>query len=195
MRLVGRDLPQLPTRHAEGHQSSIHRRGAEALSRGCHTIITGDYCDVPFRYLAGGAKRIPLIAREKVRYRGEPVAAVAAVDDAAAEAGSCALDPHGSQRTARSTDTVGQSRANPMRCYCTTISPTISNVRMSTMNSAMSRQGIRGRRSWCGKKSYDCAEVTHMHMDPHAGISPNTMPNATGMTLQTVDASSLLRPS
>jgi 4-hydroxybenzoyl-CoA reductase subunit alpha len=46
-------------------------------------IVTGDDCDKTFGVLPVARKEHPL-ARGKVRYRGEPVAAVAAVDDATA---------------------------------------------------------------------------------------------------------------
>ncbi len=47
-------------------------------------ICTGDDCKVPFGVLPIAENEFPL-ARDKVRYRGEPVAAVAAIDEATAE--------------------------------------------------------------------------------------------------------------
>src|SRR5690606_24281685 len=46
-------------------------------------VVTGDDCRIPFGVLPIAENEFPL-AREKVRYRGDPVAAVAAVDEATA---------------------------------------------------------------------------------------------------------------
>src|SRR5262245_32577899 len=48
---------------------------------GVIAIVTGDDCDKTFGVLPIARSEHPL-ARDKVRYRGEPVAAVAALDDA-----------------------------------------------------------------------------------------------------------------
>ena len=61
---------------------SIDTSAAEALP-GVVAVITGDCCDEPYGILPIAMLEYPL-ARGKVRYRGEPVAAVAAVDDATA---------------------------------------------------------------------------------------------------------------
>ena len=50
---------------------------------GVKAIVTGADCDKTFGVLPIARNEYPL-ARDKVRYRGEPVAAVAAVDDATA---------------------------------------------------------------------------------------------------------------
>src|SRR5260370_2701266 len=51
---------------------------------GVKAIVTGADCDKTFGLLPI-APREPPLARDKVRYRGPPVAAVAAVDDATAK--------------------------------------------------------------------------------------------------------------
>ena len=51
---------------------------------GVKAIVTGADCDKTFGVLPIARSEHPL-ARDKVRYRGEPVAAVAAVDDATAK--------------------------------------------------------------------------------------------------------------
>jgi 4-hydroxybenzoyl-CoA reductase subunit alpha len=61
---------------------SIDTSAAEALE-GVVAVCTGDDCRVPFGVLPIAENEFPL-AREKVRYRGDPVAAVAAVDEATA---------------------------------------------------------------------------------------------------------------
>src|SRR6478672_12765827 len=58
---------------------------SEALKLpGVKAIVTGADCDKTFGVLPVARSEHPL-AREKVRYRGEPVAAVAAIDDATAK--------------------------------------------------------------------------------------------------------------
>jgi 4-hydroxybenzoyl-CoA reductase subunit alpha len=58
---------------------------AEALRlHGVKAIVTGADCEKTFGVLPIARSEHPL-ARDKVRYRGEPVAAVAAIDDATAE--------------------------------------------------------------------------------------------------------------
>ncbi len=61
---------------------SIDTSQAEALE-GVVAVCTGADCKVPFGVLPIAENEFPL-AREKVRYRGDPVAAVAAVDEATA---------------------------------------------------------------------------------------------------------------
>ena len=51
---------------------------------GVKAVVTGADCDKTFGVLPIARSEHPL-ARDKVRYRGEPVAAVAAVDDATAK--------------------------------------------------------------------------------------------------------------
>jgi 4-hydroxybenzoyl-CoA reductase subunit alpha len=77
--LVGKIL-----RSSEGHAeiSEIDTSAAEAMP-GVVAIITGADCDKTFGVLPVAMHEYPL-ARERVRYRGEPVAAVAAIDDATA---------------------------------------------------------------------------------------------------------------
>jgi 4-hydroxybenzoyl-CoA reductase subunit alpha len=58
---------------------------AAAMLPGVMAIVTGADCDKTFGVLPVARSEHPL-ARDRVRYRGEPVAAVAAVDDATAKA-------------------------------------------------------------------------------------------------------------
>ncbi len=60
----------------------VDTSAAEALP-GVVAIVTGEDCRIPFGVLPIAENEFPL-AREKVRYRGDPVAAVAAVDEATA---------------------------------------------------------------------------------------------------------------
>jgi len=73
--LVGR-IFRSPVAHAE--IIKVDTSEAEALP-GVHAIVTGDDCDETYGVLPIARFEYPL-ARDKVRYRGEPIACVAAVD-------------------------------------------------------------------------------------------------------------------
>jgi 4-hydroxybenzoyl-CoA reductase subunit alpha len=79
--LVGRIL-RSPLAH--GAIRAVDTARASALP-GVLAVITGADCDVPYGVLPIAQNEYPL-ARERVRYVGEPIAAVAAVDEAAAQA-------------------------------------------------------------------------------------------------------------
>lgn len=78
--LVGRILR---SPHAHARILSIDTAAAEALE-GVAAVCTGAETPVPFGVLPIAENEYPL-AREKVRYRGDPVAAVAAIDELTAE--------------------------------------------------------------------------------------------------------------
>ncbi|MDJ0948589.1 MAG: 4-hydroxybenzoyl-CoA reductase subunit alpha [Alphaproteobacteria bacterium] len=77
--LAGRIL-RSPYSHAEDLQ--VDTSAAEAMP-GVVAVVTGADCDKTFGVLPIAYTEYPL-ARDRVRYRGEPIAAVAAVDDATA---------------------------------------------------------------------------------------------------------------
>ena len=79
--LVGRIL-RSPLAH--GAIRAIDSARASALP-GVRAVITGANCDVPYGVLPIAQNEYPL-ARERVRYVGEPIAAVAAIDEATAQA-------------------------------------------------------------------------------------------------------------
>ncbi len=70
-----------PSSHAEIVELDVSE--ARRLP-GVAAVVTGADCDQPFGVLPIAMNEFPL-ARHRLRYRGEPVAAVAAVDDATAE--------------------------------------------------------------------------------------------------------------
>jgi 4-hydroxybenzoyl-CoA reductase subunit alpha len=78
--LAGR-IYRSPYAHAEILDVDISEA---ARLPGVLAIVTGADCDKPFGVLPIARNEYPL-ARDKVRYKGEPVAAVAAVDEATAE--------------------------------------------------------------------------------------------------------------
>ncbi|CAA7617009.1 4-hydroxybenzoyl-CoA reductase subunit alpha [Candidatus Terasakiella magnetica] len=78
--LIGRILR---SPHAHARIISIDTSAAEALD-GVVAVCTGAETPVPFGVLPIAENEYPL-ARDKVRYRGDPVAAVAAIDEVTAE--------------------------------------------------------------------------------------------------------------
>ncbi len=78
--LAGR-IYRSPYAHAEIISVDV----SEALALpGVLAVVTGEDCDKPFGVLPIARNEYPL-ARDKVRYKGEPVAAVAAIDEATAD--------------------------------------------------------------------------------------------------------------
>src|SRR5512132_531181 len=84
--LVGRIL-RSPIAH--GLIRGIDTTAARAIP-GVRAVVTGEDFAAPYGVIPIAQNEWPL-ARDKVRYRGEPVAAVAAVDDEAAEAALAAI--------------------------------------------------------------------------------------------------------
>jgi 4-hydroxybenzoyl-CoA reductase subunit alpha len=84
--LVGKIL-RSPVAH--GVIRSIDTSRAKALP-GVHAVITGADFAAPYGVIPIAQNEWPL-ARDKVRYRGEPVAAVAAIDEATAQAALAAI--------------------------------------------------------------------------------------------------------
>ena len=85
--LVGRIL-RSPLAH--GAIRSIDTSRAGALP-GVRAVITGADCDMPYGVLPIAQNEYPL-ARDRVRYVGEPIAAVAAIDEATAQAALDAIE-------------------------------------------------------------------------------------------------------
>ncbi|HJV26538.1 MAG TPA: 4-hydroxybenzoyl-CoA reductase subunit alpha [Aromatoleum sp.] len=79
--LVGRIL-RSSWAHAELLEVDISE--AQKLP-GVRAVITGDVCDMPYGVIPIAQNEFPL-ARGRVRYHGDPIAAVAAVDEATADA-------------------------------------------------------------------------------------------------------------
>ncbi len=84
--LVGRILR---SPHAHARIVAVDTTAACALP-GVYAVCTGDDTPVPYGVLPIAENEFPL-ARAKVRYRGDPVAAVAAVDEATAERALAAI--------------------------------------------------------------------------------------------------------
>jgi len=139
---------------------------SEALKLpGVVAIITGDDCDVPFGILPIAQNEYPM-ARDRVRYRGEPVAAVAAVDEATAEKALRLismevreLPSYQDPKKARATGAVDLHEDRPGNLE-RDVHHEFGDVEAGFKSADLIREA-----------SFDCAEVTHMHMEPHASLA------------------------
>ncbi len=159
--LVGR-IYRSPYAHAE--ILSIDTSAALALP-GVVAVITGDACDKAYGILPVAQNEFPL-ARNRVRYFGEPVAAVAAVDEATAAAALKLirmevreLPVYTDAASARAPDAVllhDNKKGN--------IEREVHNEFGDTAAGFAEADLVR-------EETFQCAEVTHAHMEPHAAMA------------------------
>ena len=159
--LVGR-IYRSPYGHAEIIKVDIE---AALKIPGVVGIITGDACDVTYGIIPVAQNEYPL-ARGKVRYCGEPVAAVAAIDEATAEAALRAIKMEVKELPVY--DRSEQSRA-PDAALLHDDKP--DNIERHVSNVFGDIDGGLAAAHIVRTREFDCAEVTHMHMDPHAGLA------------------------
>lgn len=159
--LVGR-IFRSPHAHAEIVELDV--AAARALP-GVMAVITGDDCDRTYGVLPIAMNEYPL-ARGRVRYCGEPIAAVAAVDEATAEHAlglirlkARILPAYFSATAARAPDAASlheQSPDNVQRA----VHDEFGDITAGFTRAALVREG-----------HYRCAEVTHAHIEPHAALA------------------------
>ena len=173
--LVGAIL-RSPYAHAEIINIDVSK--ARALA-GVKAVITGDDCGVAFGILPISELEFPL-AKGKLRYRGDAVAAVAAVDEKTAQ---LALD-------------LIELEVRELPAYFT--------IKEALADGAIAiherREGNVERKvddqfgdvetgfsaaDLVMERSYHCAEVTHAHMEPHAALAEYDVERDL-MTLQSV---------
>jgi len=158
---VGR-IFRSPYSHAEIIQVDASK--ARALP-GVIAVITGDVCDIPYGIIPIAQNEFPL-SRDKVRYRGEPVAAVAAIDEATAEKALNLIDfkvkelpAYYSADDARAQDCVDLHADRP------------GNMEREVHNEFGDVDKGFAAADIVREESFDCAEVTHVHMEPHASLA------------------------
>jgi len=159
--LVGR-IYRSPFSHAEIISVNID----EALKLpGVVSIITGDECDVPFGILPIAQNEFPL-SRGKVRYRGEPVAAIAAVDEKTAERALSliTMDVHELESYDHPEKALAENAAQLFDDRPGNLEREVhhefGDVDRGFKNADLTQ-----------KAHFDCAEVTHVHMEPHAALA------------------------
>ncbi|MBV8422447.1 MAG: molybdopterin-dependent oxidoreductase, partial [Hyphomicrobiales bacterium] len=132
---------------------------------GVKAIVTGADCDKTFGVLPIARSEHPL-ARDKVRYRGEPVAAVAAVDDATAKRALGLiklkvreLPAHYTSQSAMAegASTIHAHRPNNIE---RDVLFELGSVEQGFAQADLVREG-----------SYDCAEVCQNQMEMHAALA------------------------
>ncbi len=151
-----------PYAHAEIVNIDISK--ARALP-GVEAVITGEDCGAPFGILPISENEYPL-ARGKLRYRGDAVAAVAAIDEKTAQQ---ALD-------------LIELEVNELPAYFTTeeaMAPDAvqihekrkGNLERSVDDEFGSVEQGFGEADLVLEQTYHCGEVTHAHMEPHASLA------------------------
>lgn len=159
--LVGKIL-RSPVAH--GLLRSVDLSAAERLP-GVVAVVTGADCAVPFGVLPIARTEYPL-AREKVRYRGEPVAAVAAVDEETAlealklivleiEPLPVYVDP----AKARAADAVLLHDTKP------------NNIERAVHSAFGDVEVGLAAADLVRKRRFSFAEVNHAHLEPNATLA------------------------
>src|SRR5499427_6856549 len=159
--LAGR-MYRSPYAHAEILKVDVT---AAARLPGVKAIITGADCDKTFGVLPIARSEHPL-ARDKVRYKGEPVAAVAAVDDATARKAVelirlkvRELPAYYTATAALAPDAVALHARRP------------NNIERDVLFELGSvDEGFR-EADLVREASYDCAEVCQNQMEMHAAVA------------------------
>jgi len=132
---------------------------------GVRAIVTGADCDKGFGVLPIARTEFPL-ARDKVRYRGEPVAAVAAVDDATAREALRRikftireLPSYYTARNALAPDAVPLHEDKP------------GNIERHVLFELGSTEQGFAEADLVREGSYNCAEVCQNQMEMHAAVA------------------------
>lgn len=159
--LVGR-LFRSPYAHAEILKVDVSK--ARDLP-GVIAVITGEDCDKPFGIIPIAQNEYPL-SRDKVRYRGEPVAAIAAVDEATAEQALKLIDFQ--VRKLPAYFTADDARAEGAELLHDGKDGNLErevHSEFGDVDAGFAAANI------VREETFDCAEVTHVHMEPHASLA------------------------
>jgi 4-hydroxybenzoyl-CoA reductase subunit alpha len=159
--LAGR-IFRSPYSHAEILEVDV---SAALRLPGVKAIVTGADCDKTFGVLPIARSEHPL-ARDKVRYRGEPVAAVAAVDDATAKRAlgliKLKVKELPAHYTCKAATAAGASTIHAHRPdnIERDVLFELGSVQQGFREADLVREGI-----------YDCAEVCQNQMEMHAAVA------------------------
>jgi 4-hydroxybenzoyl-CoA reductase subunit alpha len=132
---------------------------------GVKAIVTGAECDKTFGVLPV-ARTEHVLARERVRYRGEPLAAVAAIDDATAKEALRRikltvreLPAYHTAQQAMAPDAIAIHRNRPHNLERDVLFE-LGDVEAAFAGADLVREGV-----------YNCAEVCQNQMEMHAAIA------------------------
>ncbi len=155
-----------PYAHARIH--AVNVEAARALP-GVVAVVTGADCDRTYGILPIAQNEYPL-ARDTVRYRGEPVAAIAARDEATAQKALSlitmeveVLPACFTARDARATGAVRLHEDRP------------GNLERDVHHEFGDVEAGFAEADLVREHEVDCAEVTHVHMEPHAAMAEYDM--------------------
>ena len=159
--LVGM-LLRSPYAHAELLEVDI---SAALATPGVRAVITGDECDLPFGVIPIAQNEFPL-ARDKVRYVGDPIAAVAAVDEATAKLAISRirlrvreLPAYFKAADARQPGAVLLHDNKP------------DNIERQVHNEFGDAAAGFAAADLVREENYECAEVHHAMMEPNAALA------------------------
>ncbi len=156
--LVGRIL-RSPVSHGEIIRLDVSK--ARALE-GVFAVVTGDNCPYTYGVLPVAMNEYPM-ARERVRYRGEPIAAVAAVD---AETAECAINLIELElRRLPAYYTSAEARA-PGAILLHDDKP--GNIEREVHHEFGDWQRGLATADLVREEKISCAEVNHAQIEPHA---------------------------
>lgn len=159
--LVGR-IFRSPVAHAK--ILSIDVAAARAIP-GVRAVVTGEDCDQTFGVLPIAMTEFPL-ARDKVRYRGEPVAAIAAVDAATAQRALDAivfsyaeLPSYFTAAEARAETAVALHENRP------------GNIEREVSYELGDVEGGFAKADLVREQVFNCPEICQVQSEPHAAIA------------------------
>lgn len=173
--LVGRIL-RSPVSHGEIIRVDV--RKALALD-GVVAIVTGDDCAITYGVLPIAMNEYPL-ARDRVRYRGEPIAAVAAVDADTAERALGLIEFEIRQLPAYYD--AASARA-PDACLLHDNKP--GNLERDVHHEFGDVSAGFAAADLIRERTYHCAEVNHAQIEPHACLMEYDAPTGR-LTAQSV---------
>lgn len=159
--LVGR-LYRSPYSHARILDVDV---SAAAALPGVVAVVTGRDCDVPFGILPIAQNEFPL-ARDRVRYRGDPVAAVAAIDEATAERALSLIRLRVEELPAYLDPTTARA---PGAVLLHDNKPGNLERDVHHQFGDVDHGFAAADRVW--ERSYHCAEVTHVQMEPNVSLA------------------------
>lgn len=159
--LVGRIL-RAPVSH--GRIIRVDTSRAEALE-GVSAVVTGQDCDKTYGVIPIAMNEYPM-ARDRIRYRGEPVAAVAAVD---AETAALALELIDIEiEELPPCYTPAESRA-PNAPQMHEDKP--GNLEREVHHAFGDTEEGFAQADLVREETFDCAEINHAQMEPHAALA------------------------
>ncbi len=132
---------------------------------GVVAVITGDECDKTYGVLPIAMNEYPL-ARDKLRYRGEPLAAVAAVDLATAQK-ACSLIKLKVRELPAYFDADAACAAGAQVLH----DDRPGNIARDVHHEFGDIKKGFADADFVLEESFSCAEVTHAHMEPHASLA------------------------